>query len=99
MDAVAVTALPGAGLERDNATVNAVDRAEVDDRPLTANVPQMLHLVFLTNLRHLSQPSKVTTNITCMQPSKLGLTSAAMSYLLDRPTTRQTITTALHQWI
>ena len=34
------------------------------------------------------------TNITCMQPTELGLTSAGMSYILDRQTTRPTTTLA-----
>ena len=102
MNATAVTALLDAGLETDKATTapavrvtaNAVDRAKPDDRPLPANVVQILHLVFNANLRHLLERSKVRTNVTCMQPTELGLTSVGMSYILDRPTTRPTTTLA-----
>ena len=38
---------------------------------------------------------KVITNVTCMQPTELGLTTAGVSYTLDRPTTRPTTTLAL----
>ena len=102
MDAMAVTALLDAGLDIDKATLaaavgataNTVDRAEADDQPLPPNVVHMLHLVFDANLRHLSERSKVTTNVTCMQLMELGLTSMGMSYMLDRLTTRPTTTLA-----
>ena len=96
MNATAVTALLDAGLETDKettaaavqATANAVDCAEADDQPLPPNVVRMLHLVFNTNLWHHSERSKVTTKVTCMQPTEMRLTRAGISYILDRLTTR-----------
>ena len=63
MDATAVTALFNAGIKTYKvttaavvwATVNAVERAEVDDRPLPTNMERMLHLVLDADLRHLSE--------------------------------------------
>ena len=103
MDTAAVTVLLNASLEMDKATMvaavritaNAVDRAKADYRPLPADMMRMLHLVSSANLRHLLERSKVTTIVTCMQPTGMGLTSAAMSYILDRPTTRPTTTLVL----
>ena len=63
--------------------------------PLSADMLRMIHVVFDADVRHLSERSKVATNATCMQPKELGLTSAGMSYMLDRPTTRLTTTLAL----
>ena len=96
MNATAVTALLDACLETDKettaaavqATANAVDRVEADNQPLPPNVVRMLHVFFNTDLRYLSERSKVTTKATCMQPTELRLTSAGMSYILDRLTTR-----------
>ena len=97
-----MTALLDAGLETDKATpaasvwatANAVDRAKAEDRPLPADMLRMLHLFFNANLRHLSERSKITTNVTCMQLMELGLASAGMSYKLERLTTRPTTTLA-----
>ena len=98
MDAMAVTALLDVGLETKKVKTAAavlvmiivVDRAEADDRPLQADMPRVLHLVFDADLRHLLERSKVTMNVTCMQLMELGLTSAGMSYILVRLTTRPT---------
>ena len=73
-------------------TVNVINGVEPDDRPLKANMPQMLNPVFKANLWHLLERSKVMTNVTCMQPMEPGLTSSGMSYILGRQTTRSTIT-------
>ena len=102
MNTMAVTALLDVGLETDKettaaevqTTANAVNCAKVDDRPLPADVVWMLHLVLDSDLQHLWERSKVTTNVTCMQPTELGLTSAGTSYILDRLTTRPTTTLA-----
>ena len=102
MDAMAVTALLDVGMETDKVktaaavwvTVIVVNRVEADDRPIQADMPRVLHLVFDANMRHLLGRSKVTTNVTCMQPTELGLASVGMSYILDRPTTRPTTTLA-----
>ena len=98
MDATAVTTLFDEGLETDKATTaaavgvtaNAVNRTKANNGPLTAHVPQMPHLILDTNLGHLSERSKIMTNVTCMRPTQLGLTNARMSYTLDRLTTRPT---------
>ena len=61
MDVTAVTALLDAGLKtEEGATLgavrsmaDAVDHAKADNRPLLANVPQMLHMFCDATLRHL----------------------------------------------
>ena len=83
-----MTALLDAGLETEKATMavsvrstaNTVDLTEADDRPLLADVSQILHLVLDSDLRHLSERSKATTS--------------GMSYILDRLTMRRTTTLA-----
>ena len=100
MDAMAVTAILHAGLESNKVktatavwfTVIVVDRAKADDRPVQADIPRLLHLVFDANRQHLLERSKVTMNGTCMRVMALGLTGAGMSYILDRPTMRLTPT-------
>ena len=102
MDAATVTALLGVSLETDKVTMttaiwakgNMVDPVKANDRPLSADVPRILHLVFNAHMRHLSERLKVTTNVICMQPMDLVLTSVGMSYILDRQTTRSTTTLA-----
>ena len=100
MNAMVVTALLDAGLETNKVktatdvrfTVTVVNRAKADDRPLQADMPRLLHLVFDANRQHLLERSKVTMNGTCMRVMALGLTGAGMSYILDRPTMRLTPT-------
>ena len=102
MNAAVVTTLLGAGLETDKATTaaavrakaNAVDCVNADDRPLPPGVLRMLHVVFNANLRHLSERSKITINVTCMQPTELGFISSGMSDILDRLTMRLPTTLA-----
>ena len=104
MDGVAMTAIIGEGLDIDKATTdavvqakaNAVVRVQADDRLLPADMLRMLHVVFDADLQHLLKRSKVTSNVTCMQPKELGRTSAKMSYILVRLTTRPTTALA---WI
>jgi hypothetical protein len=94
MDVDAISQMLKAGLEMNEATtntafwtvVNAVDRAEAEDRPLPANVTQMLHHVFDADMKHLLLREKHTTNVTCMQPDDMqGLEGAArkMNYIFD----------------
>ena len=94
MNATAVSVLLEGGLEMDEATtdaafwavVNAVDRAEKEDKPLSADVPQMLHHIFDADMHHLLRREKLTTNITCMQPDEShGVEGAArrMNYIFD----------------
>ena len=98
MYGAAMTAIIGVGLDMDKATTaaavwasaNEADCVEADDRLLPADMLRMLHVVFDADLRHLSERSKVATNATCMQPKELGLTSAAMRYILLRLTTKPT---------
>ena len=91
MDAEAVSTLMEQGLVMDEATtdaafwavVRAVDRAEAEDKPLSADVPRMLHHVFDADLRQLLTREKITKNITCMQPEESGLTTHGMNYIFD----------------
>lgn len=93
MDAAKVTSLIESGLQMDEATteaafwtvVKAVDRAEMEDKPLSGDVPQMLHHIFDADLRHLLTREKQTTNVTCMQPRDDGIEgkARAMSYIFD----------------
>uniref|UniRef100_A0A7S2EIC4 Fe2OG dioxygenase domain-containing protein n=1 Tax=Trieres chinensis TaxID=1514140 RepID=A0A7S2EIC4_TRICV len=91
MDATTVSNLLESGLEMDEsmtdaafwAVVQAVDRAEELDQPLSTDVPRMLHHIFDADLRHLLGREKITKNITCMQPKEEGLSKAGMSYIFD----------------
>ena len=70
------------------AVVKAVDCAEQEDKPLSANVPRMLHRIFEADMRHLLHREKLTTNVTCMQPRLSGAAAAAhgLSYIFDDST-------------
>ena len=102
MDAMAVTALLDVGLETKKVKTAAavlvmvimVDQHCEEGRPLQADMPRVLHLVFDADLRHLLERSKVTMNVTCMQLMELGLTSVRMSYIVDRLITRLKTTLA-----
>ena len=67
------------------AVVEAVNLAEEEDTPLSANVPKMLHHIFDADLNHLLNREKLTTNVTCMQPKLSGAASFGNSigYLMD----------------
>jgi hypothetical protein len=94
MDTTTVSAMLESGLEMDEITtdvafwavVEAVNKAEKLDQPLSADVPRMLHHIFDADLQHLQRREKLTTNVTCMQPDdSTGLTGAArkMNYIFD----------------
>jgi len=96
VDATKVTTLLESGIEMDEATTNAafwavvkaVDRAEAQDQPLSADVPKMLHHIFDADLRHLLSREKQTTNVTCMKPALEGEEGAQerMNYIFDDST-------------
>ncbi len=91
MDAAAVSALVASGMEMDEATadaafravVNAVDRAEALDQPLSGDVPAMLHHVFDADMKHLLTREMETTNVTCMMPEQAGANRIGMNYIFD----------------
>lgn len=94
MDASKVTELLKEGIEMDpiaaNAAfwsvVNAVDRAEEEESPLSGDIPRMLHHVFEADMKYLLRREKITTNVTCMQPAGAdGEAGAArrMNYIFD----------------
>jgi len=93
LDADRVDALIAAGVHMDEATtdrafwsvVNAVDRAEMEDKPLSGDIPRMLHHIYDADHRHLLTRDKHTTNVTCMQPRDDGIEgkARAMSYIFD----------------
>jgi len=94
LDVDAVNKMLKSGLEMNEAVadtafwavVDAVDRAEADDLPLSGDVTRMLHLVFDADMNLLLQREKQTTNVTCMQPDDGGgLAGAArkMNYVFD----------------
>lgn len=93
MDATKVSELIEAGLEMDEATTNAafwavvrsVDQAEAQDKPLSADMPRMLHHIFDADLKHLLTRDQIRTNITCMQPKDDGIggKARAMNYIFD----------------
>jgi len=91
LDATKVSALIEEGFELDEAAtesafwaaVKSVNRAEAQDKALSGDVPRMLHHVFDADLRHLLRREKITTNVTCMQPSESGLTTQGMNYIFD----------------
>ena len=68
------------------AVVHAVDTAEAQDLPLSADVPRMLHHIFDADARLLRSRKQVRTNVTCMQPLvEEGMANAArrMNYIFD----------------
>lgn len=65
------------------AVVRAVDRAEEEDKALSANVPRMLHHIFDADLTHLLSREQIRTNVTCMQPEELGANAIAMNSIFD----------------
>eukprot|EP00581_Thalassiosira_minuscula_P006767 CAMPEP_0183707748 /NCGR_PEP_ID=MMETSP0737-20130205/4233_1 /TAXON_ID=385413 /ORGANISM="Thalassiosira miniscula, Strain CCMP1093" /LENGTH=516 /DNA_ID=CAMNT_0025935477 /DNA_START=12 /DNA_END=1562 /DNA_ORIENTATION=- len=94
MDATTVTSLLEAGMQMDEETtdgafwavVNAVDRAEAQDEPLSGDVPVMLHHIFEADHRHLLTREKLQTNVTCMMPDEaMGIEGQArrMNYIFD----------------
>ena len=94
MDVDAVDDMLKAGLVMDEATtdaafwevVKAVDDAEAQDLPLSANVTKMIHHIFEADIQLLQHREKQTTNITCMQPDdEQGNEGAArrMNYVFD----------------
>jgi hypothetical protein len=93
MDSKTVSDLLDKGLAMDESTTNAafwavvkaVDEAEAQDRPLSPDVPRMLHRIFDADLRHLLQRQQIRTNVTCMQPRDDGVEgrAQAMSYIFD----------------
>jgi len=94
MDVSTVSALLDAGMEMDEATTNrafwsvvqAVDRAEEQDKALSGNIATMLHHVFDADLKHLLQREKISTNVTCMQPDESEDDAGAarrMNYIFD----------------
>lgn len=94
LDVSTVESFLEAGVEMDEETteeafwsiVKAVDDAEAQDLPLSANVTLMLHHVFDADLSHLLGREKIRTNLTCMQPDDSGGLEAAsrrMNYVFD----------------
>ena len=94
LDAAAVSNFIDKGLVMDEETteaafwaaVQAVDDAEAEDLPLSANVTNMLHHIFDADMSHLLQREKLTTNVTCMKPDdSQGMEGAArrMNYVFD----------------
>jgi hypothetical protein len=92
MDTTKIDSLLEGGLEMDEETtdaafwtvVDAVDTAEKEDQPLSADVPRMLHHIFDADLKHLLTREQLRMNVTCMQPKEEGLTSAhQMNYIFD----------------
>lgn len=94
MDVNAVSNMLQAGLKMDEETVdaafwevvNAVDRAEVENQPLSADVTRMIHHIFDADMDLLLEREKITTNVTCMQPDDSGGLAAAarrMNYVFD----------------
>ena len=75
-DSAKVTELLEKGLQMNDETVDAafwavvqaVNRAEEQDQPLSADIPVMLHHVFDADMELLKQREKNTFNVTCMQP-------------------------------
>ena len=94
MDSARVAELLKNGYQMDQATTNAafweivkaVDRAEAQDQPLSADVANMLHYVFEADHQHLLTREKISKNVTCMQPDEaVGVGGAArrMNYIFD----------------
>eukprot|EP00571_Detonula_confervacea_P009891 CAMPEP_0172300772 /NCGR_PEP_ID=MMETSP1058-20130122/2792_1 /TAXON_ID=83371 /ORGANISM="Detonula confervacea, Strain CCMP 353" /LENGTH=698 /DNA_ID=CAMNT_0013010659 /DNA_START=13 /DNA_END=2109 /DNA_ORIENTATION=- len=91
MDATTISSLLEHGAKMDEETtdaafwavVRAVDRAEEEDKPLSADVPRMLHHIFDADLDHLLGREQIRTNVTCMQPEELGANAIAMNSIFD----------------
>jgi len=91
LDATTVSSLISSGLEMDETTtdaafraiVNAVDRAEALDQPLSGDIPVMLHHVFDADMNHLLTREKETMNVTCMMPEQAGANRIGMNYIFD----------------
>jgi hypothetical protein len=68
------------------AVVKAIDEAEENDEPLSADVSTMLHHIFDADLQHLLTREQIRTNVTCMQPDESTGTEGAarkMNYIFD----------------
>lgn len=68
------------------AVVNAVDKAEAEDLPLSENITMMLHHIFDADMRLLQDREKQTFNLTCMQPDDIqgdGDAARRMNYIFD----------------
>ncbi len=93
LDSAKVSSLIDTGLKMDEATtsaafwsiVRAIDTAEQEDQPLSADVPRMLHHIFDADLDHLLTREQIRTNVTCMQPRDDGDAgnARAMNYIFD----------------
>ena len=91
MDATKVSSLLESGLEMTEeitdtafwAVVNAVDRAEALDKPLSGDVPRMLHHIFDADHRHLLTREQIRTNVTCMMPEQEGANRIGMNAIFD----------------
>ena len=93
LDSTKVASLIESGLQMDESTtsqafwavVRAVDNAEKQDQPLSADVPRMLHHIFDADLDHLLTREQHRTNVTCMQPRDDGVggKARAMNYIFD----------------
>lgn len=93
-DVTTITHLLQSGVvEMDETTVNAafwevvqaVDRAEIEDKPLEADVTRMLHHIFDADHKLLLQREQIRTNVTCMQPDDADEAGSArkMNYIFD----------------
>jgi len=51
--------------------VKATNTAEEQDRPLSINVPQIIHRIFDAGQHHLLTCEKLTTNVICMHQTNL----------------------------
>ena len=93
LDSAKVSSLIDAGLKMDEATtsaafwsvVTAINTAEKEDQPLSADVPRMLHHIFDADLDHLHTREQIRTNVTCMMPRDDGDAgnARAMNYIFD----------------
>lgn len=93
MDVPKVSALLKAGLQMDEETTNAafwevvkaVDIAEQEDKPLSGDIPTMLHHIFKADHRHLLTREQIRTNVTCKQPEEGDDAANAqrMAYIFD----------------
>ena len=91
MDASKVSSLLESGLEMTEeitdtafwAVVNAVDRAEALDQPLSGDVPRMLHHIFDADHRHVLTREQIRTNVTCMMPEQEGANRIGMNAIFD----------------
>mmetsp|Transcript_122241 Transcript_122241/g.353441 ORF Transcript_122241/g.353441 Transcript_122241/m.353441 type:complete len:529 (+) Transcript_122241:98-1684(+) len=93
MDTMKVSELLEQGAEIDEAladaafwlVVEAVDKAEEEDQPLSPDIPRMLHHIFDADMNHLLGREKISKNVTCMQPAAESETEKArsMNYIFD----------------